>query len=420
MQVSIIIPVYNAGQYLEECLEHVCRQTLREWEVICVDDGSTDDSLAIMQRYEEKDKRVKIVRQINSGPGPARNRGLQEAAGEFVIFLDADDFYMDIDALEQMYTACKFYHVNVCGSAMKYLRNGVIADDSTLKDVKMAAKENKILAYQDFQFDYGFTGFLFSKKMLIEENISFPAYRRYQDPCFFVRAMYAAKQFIFSDTSLYVCRVPAMASRFSKDKVYDLIMGLSDNMSFACKKKLDKLFRTSLMRLEYEYYSVICHFVNIEDKRHLSLLWEINDMVRNVLSKPDYMVRPLQFLLEEDTDFYLHYECDLLEKIRSLPDIYLYGAGGMARKFIQYVRREGLQDKIRGIIVSKRAEDNKSLEGIPIYSVDELELDADATIFVAVGAVFHQEILDNLDRNGLYYRIILDSIFLEELPEREG
>ena len=91
IQVSVIIPVYNAGHYLETCLDSVCAQAVRGLEIICIDDGSTDDSYTILKRYAQRDDRIRIISQVNSGPGSARNRGLREAMGEFVAFLDADD-----------------------------------------------------------------------------------------------------------------------------------------------------------------------------------------------------------------------------------------------------------------------------------------------------------------------------------------
>lgn len=91
-KVSVIIPVYNVEKYLGECLDSVLGQTLRDIEVICVDDGSTDGSPAILSVYAAKDARVKILTQSNSGAGPARNAGLDAATGEYLFFCDPDDW----------------------------------------------------------------------------------------------------------------------------------------------------------------------------------------------------------------------------------------------------------------------------------------------------------------------------------------
>lgn len=95
-KVSIIVPVYNAQKYLSQCLDSLLNQTLKETEIICVDDGSADDSVDIINQYSSKDRRVKLIRQKNSYAGVARNNGLKQAAGEYVVFVDADDFLKEI------------------------------------------------------------------------------------------------------------------------------------------------------------------------------------------------------------------------------------------------------------------------------------------------------------------------------------
>lgn len=91
-KVSVIIPVYNAEKYLEKCLESFLAQTLRDFEIICVDDESTDGSSAILERFAARDKRIRIIRQSNAGAAVARNTGIDAATGDYLYFSDADDF----------------------------------------------------------------------------------------------------------------------------------------------------------------------------------------------------------------------------------------------------------------------------------------------------------------------------------------
>ena len=104
-KVTVIIPVYNAGLYLQECLESVLSQTLEDIEVLCVDDGSTDDSLEILSAFARNDSRLAVLQQPNAGAGAARNLGLQAARGEYLSFLDADDFF-EPTMLEEAYNKC--------------------------------------------------------------------------------------------------------------------------------------------------------------------------------------------------------------------------------------------------------------------------------------------------------------------------
>jgi len=101
-KVSIIVPVYNANNYLDTCLECLIRQTLNDIEIICIDDGSLDNSLEILNEYAKKDDRIIVISQKNQGPGVARNKGLEIAKGEFLGFLDPDD-YVDLNFYEVLY-----------------------------------------------------------------------------------------------------------------------------------------------------------------------------------------------------------------------------------------------------------------------------------------------------------------------------
>lgn len=92
-KVSIIIPVYNAEKYVEKCLRSLSGQTYPNIEIICINDGSTDRSLEILQTYKETEPRLKIINQKNGGPGVARNKGLAEATGDYIMFCDSDDWF---------------------------------------------------------------------------------------------------------------------------------------------------------------------------------------------------------------------------------------------------------------------------------------------------------------------------------------
>ena len=101
-KVSVIIPVYKAEPYLRDCLDSVVNQTLKEIEIICVDDGSPDNSAAIAAEYQQRYDNIKLIRQENGGPSKARNAGLDAAAGEYICFLDSDDT-LEVRALEKLH-----------------------------------------------------------------------------------------------------------------------------------------------------------------------------------------------------------------------------------------------------------------------------------------------------------------------------
>ena len=91
-KISIIVPVYNTEKFLEKCLNSLINQTLKDIEIICINDGSTDNSLQILEKFANKDKRIQIINQTNSGPSIARNIGIKKAVGEYIGFVDSDDW----------------------------------------------------------------------------------------------------------------------------------------------------------------------------------------------------------------------------------------------------------------------------------------------------------------------------------------
>jgi len=107
VKISVIMPVYNAEETLIRSVQSAQHQTLKEIEIICVNDGSKDNSLKLLEELAKEDSRIRVLSQENSGAGPARNLALSKARGEFISFLDADDKYASDNALESLYVAAK-------------------------------------------------------------------------------------------------------------------------------------------------------------------------------------------------------------------------------------------------------------------------------------------------------------------------
>ena len=112
IKVTVIMPVYNVAPYLRECLDSVVNQTLKDIEIICINDGSTDDSLQILEKYAQKDERIKIISQENQGQGVARNKGVEISTGEYIQFIDPDD-WIELNMLETLYNFAKEHHSQV-------------------------------------------------------------------------------------------------------------------------------------------------------------------------------------------------------------------------------------------------------------------------------------------------------------------
>ena len=142
-KVSVIIPVYNVEEYLRECLDSVVNQTLKEIEIICVDDGSTDNSLEILKEYAKKDSRITVITQQNLHAGVARNAGLAVAKGEYLSFLDSDDFF-ELNMLEETYNKAKNDNAEII------IFGNYVYDQTKLKDIRKTTYLEKFLKKSPF------------------------------------------------------------------------------------------------------------------------------------------------------------------------------------------------------------------------------------------------------------------------------
>lgn len=221
MKVSVIMPVYNAEEYIGEAIESWARQTLQEKELICIDDGSTDNSAKIVEKYQGIYENIKLYKQENQGSGVARNYGLQKAEGEYVCFLDADDFYIDEHALEKIYCAIIRRDVEVGAGFLTVYDGSKYRQDMVLRKLLSEEKE-EVISYQSFQFDYQYQCYLFSRKLLERNCIKFPRYRRFQDPPFLTKVLFYAQNFLLVNTEFYGYRYGYRKLVYTPEMVRDL------------------------------------------------------------------------------------------------------------------------------------------------------------------------------------------------------
>ena len=202
--VSVIIPVYNVENYLRQCLDTVINQILQEIEIICINDGSTDNSLKILEEYAKKDNRIIILSQENKGSGPTLNNGISKSTGEFIAIMDSDDYYPSNYVLEYLYKIAKKTNVLVCGGSAIQLKNDILITDFNKFDSGYSFKRSGFHEYIDYQYDYGYWRFIYNREFIIKNNLYFEDYRRYKDPIWFIKTMTLAKRFYAIQLPVYV------------------------------------------------------------------------------------------------------------------------------------------------------------------------------------------------------------------------
>lgn len=206
--VSIIVPTYNAEQYLRQCLDSLRKQTLTDIEILCIDDGSKDASGKILDEYAALDKRLKVVHQENQGVAVARNVGLDLASGDWIAFMDPDDLYPDSETLQVMHKEAVLHNVAICGGSVLAVstEGKVLKNRSTGENTGYAFRKDGLVSYKDYQFDYGFWRFIYKRELIEKHHIRFPLLRRFQDPPFMVQAFSLAGTFYALERPTYTYR----------------------------------------------------------------------------------------------------------------------------------------------------------------------------------------------------------------------
>lgn len=189
-KVSVIVPVFNKGKFLAECLDSILAQSLPDFELICIDDASTDDSQATLLAYERRDNRIAVVaREVNSGPGPCRNQGLEMASGDFVQFTDADDL-LPRDALAVLYEKCKADAVDVVRGGV----DGFHGDHpTTFHEIAPIQAFSRVrpLETPALRMPWWHPAFMFSRKFLNHHQLRYPDLRSGEDPVFLAQVLIA-------------------------------------------------------------------------------------------------------------------------------------------------------------------------------------------------------------------------------------
>lgn len=254
-KISVIVPVYNSQTYLEKCINSVLLQTLKEIELICVDDGSTDASVDIIRSYVSIDDRVKLIAKMHGGSGESRNIGIDTSNGTYISFMDSDDYYPNSDVLEKLYGIASKNKALICGGGIALDKGNIIVKASERGD-DCCYRVCEWHDYKDSQDDYGYQRFIFSSKLLKSNKIYFPNHLRYQDPPFLVKTMIASPHFYGVDFDTYCYRMGHQNINWNKKKTEDLARGLYDVLVLASDNGLFKLFKRTIDRINGEYSGI--------------------------------------------------------------------------------------------------------------------------------------------------------------------
>lgn len=244
--ISVVIPIFNSQEYIQECIRSITSQSYRDIEIICVDDGSTDDTPRILKKLQEEDSRIKVVTQKNKGRSGARNLGIQSAKGEFLTFVDSDDVLLP-SALEKLSSNIGNADLVVSSIKMKYL---IHSDKETQDNVYYTITREGVFnnnAKLLESFHCSVCACLFRTKDILQSKILFPEGLNYEDAFF---------HWVYFATTKKIA--------FVREPTYEYVRRPNSIMSQTFEKNIKALDHLLIIEKIIQYYKKYNFFPNDE------------------------------------------------------------------------------------------------------------------------------------------------------------
>ena len=398
LKVSVIIPVYNVENYLAECLDSIINQTEKDIEIICVEDCSTDSSLEILREYEKKDDRIVILQnEVNSGLSVTRNNGLSVAKGEYVLFVDSDDFIeqtllettlkyaSDVDMVCFNY---KEYNPQNIGN---FSHNYLIGDGlySNEKYFVESAEKNSFIVVAVSK--------LYRRGFLIQNNLRFEPGMLYEDNLFYLQCVLKAKNIYSINEPLYIYRIrqySIMTKKLQPKNVNDQFELLCKATREYINNDIPEMFCVSIEK----FIAMLVSAYTSVNKRYI--YENKNDDACKVFDGT--VCNKLQRIFSEcftGLANIINFSIEQINYINSAENVLVYGAGDIARKVINYLDLNDIA--ITGVAVSDTQKNRKSLLGNPVRTLsDYSNIKDECLVIIAVTSKFSSEIEKNLKEQG--------------------
>lgn len=243
-KLSIIVPVYNVEKYLPKCLESLIKQTLKDIEIICVNDGSMDNSLAILKEFASRDSRIRIIDNQHQGVAKTRNTGIEQSTGEYIGFVDSDD-YIDIDFFEKLYNSATKSNSDIAiASILKHKNFFNIYNAKYTKEEIAITIQDKIKLCEDKKhfFFYAWNK-IYHSGFIKENNIKFSEGQIYEDVMFAIKALYYSNKIIsvYGTKYHYIEHENSLTKYKDKtgEKEQDLVKAYSELQEFCNSKNIE-------------------------------------------------------------------------------------------------------------------------------------------------------------------------------------
>lgn len=393
-KVSVIIATYNTALYIGECLDSIFNQTLKDIEVVLIDDGSTDNTAEIIKYYRNRYDNLVTHYQKNQGAGKARNYGITLAQGEYMFFVDPDDKLPCDDCLEVLYNTAKDNNVMICGGNILTINGNRRGNCYLAGSGDLEQSKNKIIKTKNYFFIYGHTRYLYYSKLVKQNQVCYADYKRYQDQVFTIKALGLAQEFYELDYPVYEYRINYKQLVLSSDICLDIFKGFRDILKLICDYKLMLMFERNYDNFIESYMPQISLYTFCGNGEFDQVFGDIN----NIIMRSDWYKKEYLVTEERITDYKreaVEMKEHLVRILKCGKPVIIYGAGVNTKKLIASYK--DMFQSVVGVAVSDSAENNLEIEGFPIRQISDYSLYKDnAKVLVTPGMKAKEAILKKL------------------------
>lgn len=451
MKVSVLVPIYNVEKYLSECLESLCRQTLQDMEILCINDGSTDASREIVEQYRKKDSRIAVIDKANSGYGSSMNRGLDKAEGEYIAIVESDDF-IEPYMMEKLYEQARGYSAELIKSNCFYYSSQYGKEENRFVNIFVDLPTREVLSPIEkpelfLKLPSIWSG-LYLRDFLIKNGIRFnetPG-ASYQDVSFSFQVFACAMRVVLVPEAYYHYRTDNVNSSVkAPNKVFCICDELKKIDSFINTRKYNHNFlKWVASRLGYRvlmenyhalasafqyalFLRILDYFKNYREKGYLhGEIWD-NEAVKEVeriLGNPDLYFKETAKAFEDERvnsslcQNHKIYGEAVLRRIQKSDKIVIYGAGIIGKELITYLLSTGYPRERIFFAVTALEGNMDSIEGVPVKQISSyLEWKKSVLVVVAVKNQIQFEILELLEKSGFQNVIVVDKFVRASVKE---
>lgn len=418
MLFSIITPVYNTEKYLDDYFKSILMQECKDYEVICIDDGSNDKSGDILNAYAKKNNNIKIIKQENSGPGTARNKGIRNAVGEYILFVDSDDMLTN-NALNILASKCSLSEANIYTFNIDEVFNDKGTDEQYKEYTRTKQKYNGIYNGKELfaekiknndPVDYGCV-LLIKKSWLMKNDINFLDGALYEDAMFSIDCYMNCENIIHINEGLYRYRrreksITSIENDFTHLKWRIVQLNkclqyfLEQNLTDQEKSAMSKYIKKTISDIKSIYFKL-----SKNERAKINQLNIINDLLAYMLDLNEKKIYNNELVMQGFDVTIARYN-----------KIILYGAGKIGVKVYSYIKYKKLLEKVIGYGVSLY-EPERFINDIPVRCIKEYCPSEDTLVIISVMENYHNDMYNNAVDVGFTNIIVIDFAIESEIDK---